>query len=171
MKKHAGLVSCTNDGRSHVLISIKPTLPQSLPRETVLWTMTRIILQLTDLRSFRVSTVAIKWQGRTIGNIVLVRDRSPSPGFSRRAVQPGNTAEIIPLTDGANVAAVGSAILLEYAFFGRELSLMAVFMPTIGALIKAAALSPGHVASFIGGFPSYQVRHAWVASALRPLMR
>ncbi|KAI4181946.1 MAG: hypothetical protein L6R41_006310 [Letrouitia leprolyta] len=156
------------DGRSHLLISFKPALPRSLPRELVLWSMTKIIVQLSDLQSFRVSTVEVKWQGRTVGNIVLVRDRSPSPGIARRRaqpddMQPGITREIVPGNERANVTAAGSAILLEYEFFGPEMNLVQVFMPTIGALIKAAKLHPGHVQSFIGGFPTYQVRHAWVA--------
>ena len=160
-----------------VAIGVSSDTDQPLPRRFLLWGTARVLNHMSVLDAFRASVYQLSWRGKVVGSIVvaaggnghLVAGAGDAPTSMSNATRP--SPELVASSPASSILDTANSVNFDFESYGRQLTMIEIFMATIGSMIQLAQHSgTASLEYWRGNFPGYRVYHIWEAQRLPSLM-
>ncbi|KAL8887442.1 MAG: hypothetical protein Q9215_004977 [Flavoplaca cf. flavocitrina] len=136
-------------------------------RKYVFWASARIMQDMITRDRFRSALFTMKWRGRGLGVVAVGNPRAvqtASAGIT--GVQNISAVEVVATDEKAttnHADAVAAGVEYRYEHFGEKMDQAAIFMGTIGAIVKVAGELNHNFETFVNSFTLYQFCFFWVS--------
>ncbi|KAL8865541.1 MAG: hypothetical protein Q9198_009273, partial [Flavoplaca austrocitrina] len=125
-------------------------------RKYVFWALARIMQEMISRDRFQSALFIMKWRGRGLGVVAVGNPRAVEqisaeiPGMQKTSAVEVAATDEKATTNPADAVAAG--VEYRYEHFGEEMDQAAIFMGTIGAIVKVAGELNHDFETFVSSF-------------------